>query len=174
MTNTKKLRLLLAVVVIFAFVSYQLAISDTISSYKACVKLEEQYDKAKDAPQKMQVLKTQLNNLNQEINCPEDINFQEQLLKKITAFKGNGNIVLRELPEPIYYKEQDLLVETQVVKIEGGFHDLLKLLNEMETDFNYSKVSSAGFEIENDYKNNRLRLSLKIYFQNIKIYADEK
>ncbi len=172
-SNTTKLKLMALLIIVFAYLSYDLAIKNTIVSYRACNSYLVKISAAQDAPAQMQKINEELESINVNINTPLNINFQELLLKKVTDFSLERNIILRELPEPHSYKEQDFLVETNKIVVEGNFIDLLTLMFEMEKEFNFSKIAGVVFASKKDQKTERIRLTLTIYYQNIKIIKDE-
>lgn len=169
--NIKKLQFLLVSLLVFSFLSYKLAISDTFALMSDCDKLESKLKLVDNAPVQIQNLSDELDYINKSIdtNISAETDFQELLLEKVTHFSGKHRIILRELPESHFYNEQDFIVETNKLKIEGGFINLLNLLYKIETELKFGRVSGVSFNSEKDFKNKRLRLNLSIYYQNIKV-----
>ncbi|MBN2833703.1 MAG: hypothetical protein JXR48_01925 [Candidatus Delongbacteria bacterium] len=173
-SNIKKLKMLSIIIVLFAYISYSFAITDTITKYNESKKLKQELVAAKDAPYNIQIAKMELDSLSKLINTPIDANFQELLLTKITSNQNEKGFVLKELPAQHFYQESDFIVETNKIVLEGSFHSLVTIIHEMEKAFLFSKMASVCFESYQDNKKKTTKLRVTVYYQNIKTLNNEK
>jgi hypothetical protein len=95
-------------------------------------------------------------------------NNQQLILSLVSSFCAKNNLVLQELPKTKSYSENDILVETNYLVIEGDFIRLLRLLNMLEQNKDAGRVSSSRFQAKKNLKSKKIELTLTIYIQNIK------
>lgn len=166
----KKNILLLSACLLFGFIIYLYAFERTFGLMDECALLEEQLQQAENAPQKLSELKIELNAI--ESRLGEGGKFggdvQQALLEKISRYCNENNIALREFPQPVVSQEQDYIVETNVVVIEGSFIKLLKLVYQLEQVQRTGKVAAVHFMAKEDLRTKRLQLTASLYLQNIK------
>lgn len=162
--------LLLAGSVMFGLIVYFYAFERTIGLIKECTQLEEQLRQAENAPQKLAELKRKLNSIESDLggngNFGGDI--QQALLEKISRYCNENNIALREFPQPVVSQEQDYIIETNIVVIEGSFLKLLKLVYQLEQVQRTGKVAAVHFLAKEDLRTKRQMLTASLYLQNIK------
>jgi len=141
--------------------------------YRESEKFKQEIQAAKDAPKNIQKAKSELDSLSCLLNNSDEGKFQEMILQKIAVYQENSDIVLKELPARHYYQENDFIVETNKIVLEGSFHSLIAIIHEMEKDFLFSKMAGISFETYKDNKKRKTKLQVAIYYQNIKTFNNE-
>lgn len=166
----KRNKYLLAVVILFMFISYQLAFKKTFNLISETSELENRAKAASDAPVKAEELQYQLKKI-ESIIGKNDIasdNIQQLILSLVSSFCTKNNLVLQEFPKTKSYTENDIQVETNNIVIEGDFIKLLLLLNMLEQNKDVGRISSSRFQAKKNLKTKKIELTLTIYIQNIK------
>lgn len=163
----QKNRLLLCGSFVLLWAVYSFAISNTINARSQCNRLQLQVDSASDAPEKLVRLTNDFQKLETITNTNDtSITLHERLLDVITKYCQQNNLVLRDFASPVCYKQQEWLVETHPVIVEGAYVNLLKLLHKLEQE-KTGKIVSVDFQSKRDNKTQALSLTATIYVQNI-------
>jgi len=133
--------------------------------------MEQQLSMAENAPEKIAGIKNRIAEIETRIgsNQSMEVDFQDLLLEKVSGYCKLNNLVLKEFPQTHSFSQQDYLIETNTIVVEGGFIKLLKLVYSLENDFEIGKVVSVKFSTKEDFRSKQLCLSAIIYYQNIKM-----
>jgi len=133
--------------------------------------MEQQLTLAENAPQKIAEIKNRISEIETRIgsNQSKEVDFQDMLLEKVSSYCKTNGLVLKEFPQTHCFSQQDYLIETNTIIVEGDFIKLLKLVYGLENDFEIGKVVSVKFLTNEDFRSKRLYLSAVIYYQNIKM-----
>lgn len=172
LTYKQKNILLLIGAVLFAFVVYYGAIENTIEVFTKSTALEEKLVSIDDAPQQKAAIEKQQKELEQifgrEGQSTE--NYQEYILGEVSNFCTMNNVVLREFPKPFVFNEQDFIIETNRITVEGDFSKLLNLAYLIEQKRKLSRIASMHFQTfsRNSDGEKKTFLSSTIYLQHIK------
>jgi hypothetical protein len=165
--SKQKNKLLLIGVAVVLWSVYVFAIRNTIEAHHDCIILQQQIDSAADAPERLIQLKTDLQELESITGTSDTTNtLHEQLLGIISVYCHENNITLRDFASPIRYHQQEWLVETHPIIVEGSYVSLLKLVHKLEIE-KTGKVVSVDFHSKRDNKTQTLSLTATIYIQNI-------
>ncbi len=166
----KKNILLLAGTFLFSVLIYYFSIERTIELVKLCSNLEQQLLVAENAPKRLAELKMQLGQITVRLGNEGKFggDVQQALLEQITHYCNENNLVLKEFPQPLVSREQDYIVETNIIVVEGGFSKLLKLIYQLEQVKKTGKVAAVYFKSKEDLKSKKLILTASLYLQNIK------
>lgn len=91
-----------------------------------------------------------------------------QVQQMIFDFVSNSEplVNLVSLDDPHVYKNNEFVVYTNQVELEGSYKDLMQLLYSVERDFKSSRVVSNSLYTKRNYTNNTTKLYLKIILQN--------
>lgn len=169
LTYKKKIILMMAGFVVFLFIAWSVSIKSTFELANQCSICEEQLEFVKDAPLKIASLQKEIDVKEQILgHSNAGVEFQEHLLKQVTEFCQQNQLILREYPQVHNYIQQEYNIETNEIIVEGPFIKLLKLLYALEQEYKLGKVVSAKFMSKKDFKTNQMKLTLTIYVQNIK------
>lgn len=170
MSYRKKNIILLFGSLLFAVIVYRAALSKTVNLYREGNKLEEQLAQLDKAPEELAALRSHVNRLE---SCFSDtgnlmISPQQRLLEAISSYCSSNKVVLKDFPQPLVATAQDYMVETNIITLEGSFIKLLKLVYQLEQQYQAGRVSSLHFLSRREPRTKELLLSVKIYIQNIK------
>jgi hypothetical protein len=170
LTYQRKLYLLLGGFVLFFLIAYRLSIKPTLDLKDNCQTAEEQLILAEGSSQKIQYLKKRLLELDQTIgtNISEGIDFQDLLLEEVSAYCKKHQLVFRDMQQTYKYQKGNYQIETNIFAVEGSFKPLLKLIYNLETNYNTGQIISIHFESKKDLKTKKRRLFVHVYYQNIK------
>lgn len=160
--------LLLAGIGFFALLVYFLALKKTLSLASECSVLKEQIMSNDNAPDKITRLEAQIKELDAKAGLSqENIEFQQGLLEKISAYSAKNRVSLKEFPAHHVFASNDIEIETNQVKLEGSFLNLLNLVFSLEQVDRIGKVISVNYETVTDVRTKQVSLTAKIYIQNV-------
>lgn len=170
MSYKKKNILLIAGAFLFSIIIYYYAIEKTIDVINGCIEFKDQLKIAENAPQKHLDLIQKLDKVKGLLGNGGKfgVDVQQVLLEKISKFCSENNIILKDFPRPVTVQEQDFIVETNIIVVEGDFIKLLKLVYQLEQIQRTGKVAAVHFIAKEDLKTKRLMLTASLYLQNIK------
>lgn len=154
-----------------------MAILLLFASFKKNIKKVIQFNKELRELQLSQLedkdFNTDISYLKQEIKTIEGfiggVNVSpEQVQQQLIKFISNAPLDLKIIGiERIHFAAVDQFnILSNQVTISGDYNNLIRLLHEIERDFDLSKMTNARFYTKNDYRNNRKELFLEILFQN--------
>lgn len=171
LTYKKRVQYLLIGILVFSWLAYQMSFKKTLALKTEIGNLELQVEKVSNAPSEIQSLQLELNKIDARIGSfmSQGMEFQDVLLDKITGYCKENNLVLKEFPKAHQYRQQDYLVQTNAIVVEGGFIKLLQLVFELERQFEIGKVVSVKFITREDFRTRKLFLGATIYYQNVKM-----
>lgn len=155
--------------VLFVLIAYNLSIKQTFSLKDDCELAEQKIALAQNASEKIQVYQTKLQILDQRIgtNISTGIDFQDLLLEEVSAYCKENKLVFRDMQLTHQFEKGKYQIETNFFSVEGGFIALLKLVYNLETNYNTGQIASVHFESKKDFKTKRRRLFVHVYYQNI-------
>ena len=168
----KRLFRFIILVVLGVIIIYYFSIKKTINMLHENTSVSrniESYNQAKD---KLVSLETVRKNLSQVIETSDEDQMNKQrlyLLEVIGQYCLNNNLLLKELVPQIKYPQDNYLVTTQKVVLQGNFKQILVLVSRLEKDPKAGKVISLNFFISvNKEHKNRVLIS-EIYIQSISL-----
>jgi hypothetical protein len=167
LSHKKKNRLLLGGALVLFWLVYSFAIRNTIDLVQQCSAMQEQLDSSAGSPQKLLQLKEELRQLeNNTGNADTTGSLHERLLGIVTNYCQENNLLLRDFATPVRYHQQEWLVETHPLTVEGSYIGLLKLVQKLEQE-KAGKIVSVDFHSKRDNKTHELSLTVTIYIQSI-------
>ncbi len=169
LTYKQKNLLLIAGALIFGFLVYKKALKNTFGLMADCEKLEAQLALADVAPQEVAALRTELQQLNTIVG-PEGSTTQahQLLLEQVSEYCKSNNMHVASFPEPSAFEAEEFTIVTGTAEIEGGLHDLVKLVHELEQRPKGFKVASVRFYTQTNVQSKKTKLYARIYFQNVR------
>jgi hypothetical protein len=169
LTYSKKITLLMGGFLLFIVIAWQLVFAKTIRLYKDTEIKKEKLTWLKEKEKEIPAIQSQMNLLNKAYRTSDSSSIRDQLNAFISDFSENNHCWVTEIPEKNSYHGSQLDVQTNQFVIKGSFHELLKLLNAVETNFNYSaKVVSVKFYSLKDLQSKKTNLFLKIITQSFR------
>jgi hypothetical protein len=168
-TYKKKYHLAIVSVLVLLVIAYMGPVSQTLELLRKKQDLLLAIDKFGQAPQRIAIVKKQLNDLDVAVGFNDTLKFDQQdLFVKMAEFAEKHFVKIREMPESHSYKELNLLVETQVFILEGRFVDLVRLIYDMESSLPLFSIGSLRFNRIKDKETERHRLIVELYIQGIR------
>jgi hypothetical protein len=171
LTYKQKVRYLLIGAVLFLLIAYLTTIKNTIQLYRDNNRLESMIGKAENAPQGIAELRKTLEGLNLKLNnyLVDTTKEHEHTLEVVSEFCHKKRLVVRELPKRKISSENDFVIITSELRIEGSFISLLQLLYELEYTQKLGRLSSVSWKSYIDTKTKRTVLVMIVYLQNIAV-----
>lgn len=169
MTYPKRIYAITIGFIVFLILSYIFSFSKTIKLFKDTKIKHEKLIWLKEKEKEIPAIQSQMNLLNKAYRTSDSSSIRDQLNAFISDFSENNHCWVTEIPEKNSYHGSQLDVQTNQFVIKGSFHELLKLLNAVETNFNYSaKVVSVKFYSLKDLQSKKTNLFLKIITQSFR------
>jgi hypothetical protein len=168
-SGKNKLIFLLVGFVFALILVYGIAVSNTISLWSKCKTLSVKIQGLEKAPEEIKEYKKKLDEINTFINKNDEksINFHEGFLGFVSPYCSQRNIIIKEYPMPHQVENDKYIVETDIIRFEGEFSELLQLIYYLEKSNIKGHISSLMFETIPDHRTGVYTLNLTIYEQNI-------
>lgn len=176
LTYKQKNRYLLIGTLVFVLVAYFTTIRNTIQLYQDNKRLKERIIRAENAPAGIAELRISLDGLNEKLNnyLIDTTREQEHTLEVVSEFCHRKNLKVKELPQRKVTDENDFTIVTSVLKIEGNYNNLLRLIQELEYEQKLGRLSSVSWRSYIDNKTKRTILYMTVYLQNITVNINHK
>ncbi|MDP2721463.1 MAG: hypothetical protein Q8O72_01795 [Bacteroidales bacterium] len=165
----KKLLFVILGTLLLLVFSYQLSFKKTIVLYQEYqVILDERYQKI-DLPEQLKLLQDQLDDIAGTIGTSGDVlvNKRRLIIDRVSNYCNDNSIRIIELAPSLVTKESSFVIETNIIKTEGSFANLLKLVNILEREKAIGKVISVRFATSLNRKTKAKELISEIFVQNI-------
>lgn len=167
LSYTNRLKILPLIIIMGGALVYSMTLSKTLDLSNEVTRLQTEVNQISMAPVQIQNLKHELADLDSKIgNHSGDIS-QEGIFRSLSQYCTGHNLMIREFPVFHKFSNQDHEVRSFQVEIEGGFHDLLKLVYHLEQKIYLGKIASLHFEKKRNRRSRREYLSLKITLQTV-------
>jgi len=170
MILNKKNKLLVFEILAMLFLCYQFAIKQTFTTYRAYSNNLQKKEELSSIPlqlerltQKELVLDKQLLELN-----VEDISIQNNLLKYLNQEAEKNKVKIIDFNSPHRFEGENGEIETYIFDLEGGFTNILKLLNALENHGAFGAINHTAFEKTKDYRTRRTFLQTKVFIERFK------
>ncbi|WP_147297783.1 hypothetical protein [Seonamhaeicola aphaedonensis] len=146
--------------------SYKKTFRHTLAAKKELSMVTKQLSDKDNTAHELYSLKHDVRHLDRLIGGqtkkPEQV--QQRLIDFISKNKFNVNIV--GIEDVHLFADDDFLIHSNQIELEGAYKDLVKTLYDIEKYFKYSRVASTRLYSKKNYRNNTKMLFLKIIFQN--------
>ncbi len=157
---------ILAATLILLIISFALPIKQTILTVSSCNLLNEKINDAKNAPQEIAELENIIGSWRNEMVTDLDVEtLQLKLFEKIGTIADVFNVQIRCIKPLIVKSEADISVQSFEVVIAGSFQQQVKVLNALESELKYGRVTSVGFYLKKSKENNNEELQTFILIQ---------
>lgn len=176
LTYKQKNKYLLVASILFLLFAYNFVIRKTIDLYFVNQSLHTKITEGLNAPERKKNLEGRLEQFNNSLNryLTDSTRKRENILSLVSEFCHKNQLILKEFPEPIIHYDKDFEIETNIVMVEGGYINLLKLVYELEQNQSIARPTSVNFEKKFDHKRKKDVLTLTMYLQNIRMTGHEK
>lgn len=171
----KKFLILLGGFLLLIILSYQFSIKRTFAEKTVYKKLKSKTEKIANLDYDLRNLSNLNTALDNKLGGESTFKgFQENLLHEVGQFCHNNKLIFSEFSEPFKGIDGGYWVETIILKVQGKYKPLLKLVHHLENSFGGGKLASTQFIKEKNFKTNKEELFLKLYVQKINKKDDEK
>lgn len=166
----QKNRLTLAAAILLIYMIYSMAIKKTVVQYNDYKESLIQMQKLQTAPAEISRIRSEIKQMESAMNMStgSKVFNQEKLLEVISSFSQKNDLVIREFPEREVLNQNDLTIETALIKLEGRYTDMVKMIYLLEEEKKYGRIASAGFVSVRDPRTKKTTLNSTLYFQVIK------
>lgn len=167
-TYQKKCLALLIGFVLFLVIGYKLAFSKTFELKNEITIKEQKIKWLKEKEKDLPFLKAKMD-LIEKAYSNDTTSVRDKLTASISEFADNNSCTVTEIPSNSSYLKDNLLIQTNTFTIKGQFHDLLRLIYLIETEYKISaKIMSARFYSIKEIQNKRKNLYLTLITQSFK------
>jgi hypothetical protein len=164
-----KLYLLLISVVVFAFIVWNVALSETLILRSEYKEIQKELENSEDIGKNIGIMKSTLKQYSQLIGeIATDEFSHEQLLSEISKLCVRYNVRITEFPEVNIHDLSSDRIFTSKVVIEGTTFNLLKLLKQYETKGKSGSIVSTRFYSKTYRKTGKTTCILVMYIENVK------
>lgn len=167
----KKEYLFIAAVLILLSISYQLAFKKTLEAWQVNKQLKAQIAQASDLSIQPAYLDRKNNNLSKIIALykTDTIAFRSNIISTISLIAQKGNVKLSNVPleDPLFRNDN---FRIQKLSFEGGYFDLLKVLDALNNYKNIGVTRAVLFRLVNSAPNNseNKKLTMELYVEDLK------
>ena len=166
----KRYRLLIAFVLFIILLIYIVSIKPTLVLWQKSNEIEKQYTQLQNNPNELATLKSKL----QSYGSNNTVTFTSQNISDEISKYCVANGLKESYPTPIKTQNGDLIVETDIFVITGGFHKITQLAYFMEQEKKIGKLISLQYEMKKNFETRSNYLEATFYLQTIKNNKDEK
>ncbi|WP_308993690.1 hypothetical protein QLS71_007940 [Mariniflexile litorale] len=146
--------------------SYKKTFKHTLSARKELNSVNEKLFNNENSLEDLYNLNNDISNLNKTIggqtSNPEVV--QQKLLDFIS--KNNYNVNIVSIEDVHLFSDNEFLIYSNQIELEGTFSNLINILYEIEKHFKNSRVVSTQLYSKKNYRTNTKNLFLKIILQN--------
>ena len=168
----KKIYALTGGFVAIMLLAYMLVFSRTFSLFKETKQKREKLAWLKEKEKEIPLLQSQMALLDKAYNSADSSSIRDQLTAFISDFAEQHECMVTAIPEKSFYSSSQLNVQTNKFVIKGKYHQLLQLLNAVETNYNYTaKVVSAKYYSAKDLQTKQTNLYLAMITQSFRQHA---
>ena len=155
---------------VFLMVIYMASIQPTMELWSANNQLEAQLNLAKTAPSGIKALEMKSRAWENQISHGQigDTVAEQTLVEAVSGFCQRNRLLLKEYPGVFVEENNDFLIETNLLNIEGSYANILKLAYFLEYEEQLGRIASLRFETVQDRRTRRTSLEAALYLQNIK------
>ncbi len=158
---------LLVLVVLMFIVSYKRVFSLTLAVQTEIESQELRKADATHAQTDLEMLQVQVMQLNKNIGKSdlEPDKVQQEILRTITAFSNENDVMLDELQATHNYETVDFNIYSNLVAVKGTFNGLLSLAYYMENEFDYARLTNISIYKEKNLTTKKTALYANLLFQ---------
>jgi hypothetical protein len=168
LTYKQRNLLLVALSLVFGFIVYSKALSNTFALMDDCELLESQLATANNSPQNVAQLRAELKALDAFANSENSTRESHQkVLEQMSFYCGEHDLHVTDFPEPSTFETEKFTIVTGSAEAEGSFHNLVQLVHELEQHPQGFKVASVRLYTQTNVQSKKTKLYARIYFQNI-------
>lgn len=174
LTYAKKIYAITAGFVLVLIVAYVLVFSRTFALFKETRVKQEKLAWLKEKEKEIPLLQSQMALLDKAYNSSDSSSIRDQLTAFISDFAEQHDCVVTEIPEKAFYASSQLNIQTNKFVVKGKYHQLLRLLDAVESNYNYTaKVVSVKYYSLKDLQTKQTNLYLAMITQSFRQHEPE-
>lgn len=156
MKLNRKNKLLIASFILVLFLSYKLAIKNTVDYYNQYNIQKELLNNSNNSPKILSTLLAREKQLNQWLskNDIKSSSYQSELLKLLNNYCSSNSLKITDFKEPHIITEKQTEISSYVFSVEGNFNTTLGLINKIENNANLGLIKHFTTEKKMNYKTN--------------------
>lgn len=165
---------LLVLIVLMFIVSYKRAFSLTLAVQTEIESQELRKSAATHAQTDLELVQIQVMQLNKNIGKSdlEPDKVQQEILRTITLFSNENEVMLDELEATHNYETVDFNIYSNLVAVKGTFNGLLSLAYYMENEFDYARLTNISIYKEQNLTTKKTALYANLLFQHYRQKAN--
>ena len=169
MRYSKKVYAIFGCFLLFMLLAYKFSFSKTIKLYSETKIKQDKLAWLKEKEKEIPALQSQMALLDKAYNSSDSSSIRDQLTAFISDYAEEHECTVTEIPEKSYYSSSHLNIQTNKFVIKGQYKDLLQLMLNVETNYNYTaKVVSAKFHSLKDLQTKKTNLYLTLITQSFR------
>ena len=166
---SKKNKLLILGTLLMFLASYQFALKRTFLTYGEYRDNQDTVEAVSNVPRLLTVLTQKEQVLNKQL---EDLNLnnsslQSNLLKFLSEKAEIHLVKVIAFNAPVVHRDENREIETFIFSLEGGYTDVLKMVNALENHGGFGAVTHVGLKKKKDYKSKRSYLQAEIFLEQV-------
>lgn len=169
-----KNRYLVISAILLLIIAWRAAITPAFLLYRSNQELKTQLEAIQNAPAELTALESKATAFRALITnfsaSPEEDN---QLFEMVSTRCMQNQVILREIPAGSFFENEQFIMQTNTVMVEGSFVNLVKFIHALETTHQPGRLSSVNFKLYKKNKEDAAKLRLTIWLQNIKLKDHE-
>ena len=162
------------IVIIVSFclfiIVFMIAIKPTLELRNKFKVIEKQYVALQENPNEIASLRSKLQTYQ---SSQTDGNINQPISDEISKYCASNGLKV-SYPTPTKIHNGNLIIETNVFIITGGFHKITKLAYYIEQEKKIGKIVSLQYEMKKNFETRSQYLQATLYLQTIKNINDEQ
>lgn len=165
----KKFLFSLVAMAIICLVALLGPLGKTFELRRQSEKMAQDLEKLSEAPERIAMVKQQLDWLDLSVGFNDSLNFdQRDLFVYLAGCASKNKVVVREIPDRHLYREREMMIETHFFKLEGAYINLLKVVFELEKNLKSYSIASVSFYRVQDKRTQKHELIMELFIQGIR------
>ena len=171
MTYKKRNIILLASVLILLYLSWNLAIGETVKLADQVSQIETDLKNLENAPNEIARLESELSQVKGKTDklYSSVLDMRKSLLSEISDLANQYQLTLKSFPDYYLQQKEGIELTTSPIVLSGNFKGMVQLINEFENKNISGKISSTLFEIKESPRTKKRTLYLTLYVQSINL-----
>ncbi len=163
----KKNNILAAAFVLAVVIAYFLAFDKTISLYQENTGLKMTRQQAEGAPEKIKALKIKKERIDQLLSGNRQ-SLRKEILEKVSGQLQSRPARLVSFAAPVEVEEQDVIMETYELILEGKYTALLQVTHALEQEIKSGHLSSVSLYTQQERESRQTKLYARLMIQSIR------
>lgn len=161
---------MLVIALVMGIIVYKFGIKRTLSAYTETIQLRSEIEQASTAPQVSVLLHHQIEQLDQQLSesATDATESDQALLAMVSAYCDERKLVVVDFPKALVTPEDQLLLESNRMVIQGSFEELQGLVFTIEHQPKLGKIVSLTYQLRKDPKSAQKVLQAEIYLERVK------